>query len=128
MGFRRPRNYENAIRKYIGPNRCLTDLSSVENRINRLHYQWRIARPDSVICSLQNRKKMAFRINCPKSEMLAFWNLPKIDPENIRPNRCLMDSIIVADLPQAESVICSLQYPKKMAFRRPRNYENAIRK
>ncbi|CAL1415017.1 unnamed protein product [Linum trigynum] len=43
MAFRRPKNYENVIRKLIGPNRCLMDLSSAENMINRLHYRWRIA-------------------------------------------------------------------------------------
>ncbi|CAL1385186.1 unnamed protein product [Linum trigynum] len=43
MASRRPQNYENAIRKKFGPNRCLMDLSSVENRINRLHYRWRVA-------------------------------------------------------------------------------------
>ncbi|CAL1351955.1 unnamed protein product [Linum trigynum] len=67
-------------------------------------------RVESVIFILQNRKKMAFRKNRPKSVM-ALWDLPKIDPEDIRSNRCLMDLIIVEEYPQTESVICILLNP-----------------
>ncbi|CAL1398830.1 unnamed protein product [Linum trigynum] len=59
---------------------------------SRTYHTWRIGsidfiicgekpRLDFVICSLQNQKKMAFRINGPKSVMVPLWNLPKIDPE-----------------------------------------------
>ncbi|CAL1351952.1 unnamed protein product [Linum trigynum] len=63
---------------------------------------------ESVISSLKNQKKMS---NRPKLVMVSLWDLPKIDQADIRPNRCLMDLIIVEEYPLTKSVICSLQNP-----------------
>ncbi|CAL1386238.1 unnamed protein product [Linum trigynum] len=72
------------------------DLSSVENRINRLHYRWRIG--STRFRDLQPPESKENGISeKPKSLMVPLWNLPKMDPESIHPNWHLMDLIIVEE-------------------------------
>ncbi|CAL1384076.1 unnamed protein product [Linum trigynum] len=61
---------------------------------------------------------MAFRNNRPKSVVVPLWNLPKMFPQEIHQNQFLRNLIIVEEYSHDESVICSLQNPRKMAFKK----------
>ncbi|CAL1403423.1 unnamed protein product [Linum trigynum] len=92
------------------PNRCLIDLF--------IRKEYPLA--ESVICSLQNLRKMTFRKN-----RLKITKMPsgKIRP-NSRPNRPLLEFIVGGEYPKPDSVIYRLQNPTKMAF--PKNRPKSV--